>query len=159
MDDDGTHPKMLNENDAAPDFELTNDEGSKIRLSELRGRKVVLFFYPRANTPGCTTEACEFRDHYPQFTVEGATVFGISPDDVETIRAFRRKFTLPFQLLADPDHQVAEQYGVWKEKSMYGKKFWGVARTTFLIDENGRIARVFGKVKPKGHASEVLAQL
>jgi thioredoxin-dependent peroxiredoxin len=150
---------MVQIGDRAPEFELTADDGSKIRLSDLTGQKVVLFFYPRADTSGCTTEACEFRDHHPQFETEGAVVLGISPDETDALRAFKRKYDLPYHLLADPHHQVAEVYGVWKEKSMYGKKFWGVERTTFLIDEGGRIARIFGKVKPKGHAGAVLAEL
>ena len=150
---------MLKENDAAPDFELPADDGEPVRLSALRGRRVVLYFYPRADTPGCTTEACEFRDLHPQLSAEGAVVLGVSPDPVEAVRKFREKFDLPFHLLADADHAVAEAYGVWKEKSMYGKKYWGVERTTFLIDEQGRIARVHHKVKPEGHAREVLGEL
>jgi thioredoxin-dependent peroxiredoxin len=150
---------VLTENDPAPEFELTADDGSTVRLADLRGQKVVLFFYPRADTPGCTIEACEFRDRVENFEASGAVVLGISPDPVKAVRKFREKHGLTFRLLADEDHQVAERYGVWGEKSMYGKKYWGVDRTTFVIDEEGRIARVFEKVKPQGHAEEVLAQL
>jgi thioredoxin-dependent peroxiredoxin len=150
---------MLNQNDEAPDFALSADDGSTIRLSDLRGSKVVLFFYPKADTPGCTTEACEFRDRHEDFQAEGAVVLGISPDPQTAVRKFREKHGLTFRLLADADHEVAERYGVWKEKSMYGKMYWGAERTTFVIDEDGRIAKVFEKVKPKGHAEEVLAQL
>lgn len=146
----------LQENDLAPDFELTADDGSQVRLSNLRGNRVILFFYPRADTPGCTTEACEFRDLTPQIQEKGAVVLGISPDPVDAVRKFREKFNLPFRLLADSDHAIAEAYGVWGEKSMYGKTYMGVERTTFLIDEEGRIARIFRKVSPKGHAEEVL---
>ena len=147
------------EGSLAPDFELTADDGSAVRLSELRGRKVILFFYPRADTPGCTVEACEFRDHDEQFEGRGAVVLGISPDPVKAVRAFREKFALPYRLLADADHEVAERYGVWKEKSRYGKVYWGVERTTFVIDEEGRVERVFARVKPEGHATQVLEGL
>lgn len=149
----------LSENDLAPDFAVPADDGSTVRLSELRGRRVILFFYPRADTPGCTTEACEFRDLTPQIEARGAVVLGISPDPVEDVRKFREKFQLPYRLLADADHQVAEAYGVWQEKSMYGKKYWGVERSTFLIDEQGRIEQVFRKVAPKGHAASVLGEI
>lgn len=150
---------MVDEQQMAPDFKVEADDGSTVRLSDFRGRKVVLFFYPRADTPGCTIEACEFRDTSPQLEVQGAVVLGISPDEVEAVRSFRGKLGLPFPLLADADHAVAEAYGVWSEKSMFGKNFMGVDRTTFLIDENGRVARVFRKVKPEGHAEEVLSEL
>jgi peroxiredoxin Q/BCP len=142
--------------DLAPDFTLPADDGSEVRLSGLRGRRVVLFFYPRADTPGCTTEACEFRDLHPRFEERDAVVLGISPDPVEEVRKFRDKFGFPYRLLADADHRVAEEYGVWKEKSMYGKLYWGVERSTFVIDEQGRIASAHRKVKPEGHAEAVL---
>ncbi len=147
---------MLKPNDIAPDFELQADDGSTVRLSDLRGRKVVLYFYPKDDTPGCTIEACEFRDRNQDLAASGAVVLGVSPDTVESHRKFRDKYGLDFRLLADTDHRVAEAYGVWQQKSMYGRKYWGVARTTFLIDEEGRLARVFEKVKPAGHAAEVL---
>jgi thioredoxin-dependent peroxiredoxin len=150
---------MPNENDLAPDFELTADDGSTVRLSDLRGQKVILFFYPKANTSGCTVEACEFRDRQPDIQEQGAVILGISPDAVKAQAKFRADFDLPYRLLADADHSVAEDYDVWKEKSMYGKKYMGVDRTTFLIDEEGRIAKVFRKVKPQGHAQEVLQAL
>jgi peroxiredoxin Q/BCP len=150
---------MLQENDPAPDFTLTADDGSTVRLSELRGRKVILYFYPRADTPGCTVEACEFRDALPRIEEEGAVVLGISPDPVKDLAKFRDKYDLNFRLLADEDHQAAEEYGVWKEKSMFGKKYMGVERSTFVIDEEGRIARAFHQVKPQGHAAEVLQEL
>lgn len=143
----------------APDFTLTADDGSAIRLSELRGKRVILFFFPRADTPGCTVEACEFRDLSPQISEKGAVVLGISPDPVKDVRAFREKFALPFRLLADADHSVAEAYGVWAEKKMFGKTFMGVARTTFLIDADGVVERVYEEVRPEGHAAEVLSGL
>ena len=152
-------PTMLSETEVAPDFTLLGNAGQPIRLSDLRGRRVVLFFYPRADTPGCTVEACEFRDRGDEFDAQGAVILGISPDPVGDIRAFREKFQLPYRLLADPDHEIAQLYGVWKEKSMYGRTFWGVERTTFVIDEQGRITKVFRKVKPRGHAGEVLEGL
>lgn len=150
---------MVQPGDQAPDFSLPADDGSTVRLADLRGRKVVLYFYPKDDTPGCTTEACEFRDALPRIDADGAVVLGVSPDSVDSHRKFRNKYDLNFRLLADTDHAVAEAYGVWKEKTMYGRTFWGVERTTFIIDENGRIAKVFGKVKPAGHAEEVLAAL
>lgn len=149
----------LQENDLAPDFELAADDGSRVRLSDLRGRRVILYFYPRADTPGCTTEACEFRDLTPRIQDKGAVVLGISPDPVDAVRKFRDKFDLPFRLLADEDHAIAEAYGVWGEKTMFGKKYMGVLRSTFLIDESGQIARVYRKVVPEGHAEEVLGAL
>ncbi len=150
---------MLEENDLAPDFALRADDGSTVRLSKLHGHKVILFFYPRADTPGCTVEACEFRDLQPQAVEHDAVILGISPDPVEELRKFRDKFDLNYRLLSDEDHQVAEAYGVWKEKSMYGKTYMGVERSTFVIDEQGRIARAYRKVKPEGHAAEVVAGL
>lgn len=150
---------MLKEKDLAPDFELPADDGTSLRLADLRGKTVVLFFYPRADTPGCTTEACGFRDLYPDIEVRGAEVLGISPDPVDAVRKFKEKFNLPFRLLADAEHAVAESYGVWQEKQMFGKKFMGVARTTFVIDPEGRIERVYRRVDPEGHAAEVLQRL
>lgn len=144
------------ENEEAPDFELTADDGSTVRLKDLRGRKVVLYFYPADDTPGCTTQACELRDRAGEFDARGAVVLGVSPDSVESHAKFRDKYGLNFRLLADDGHAVAEQYGVWKEKNMYGRKFWGVERTTFVIDEQGRIQKVLPRVKPAEHAGRVL---
>jgi peroxiredoxin Q/BCP len=143
----------------APDFTLPSDQGDSVSLKSLRGSPVVLYFYPKDDTSGCTTEACEFRDAWSDVKASGATLFGVSPDGVKSHRKFRDKFNLPFPLLADEDHTVAEAYGVWGEKSMYGRKYMGILRTTFIIDAKGRIARVFEKVKPAGHADEVLSAL
>lgn len=147
---------MLNENDVAPDFTLESDTGEQVSLSSFRGRKVVLYFYPKDDTSGCTTQACELRDHVGEFDSRGAAILGVSPDPVQSHRKFRDKYQLPFTLLADVDHQVAEQYGVWKEKSMYGRKYWGNERTTFVIDEQGRVAKVLPNVKPKEHVGQLL---
>lgn len=143
----------------APDFTLPSDEGTTVSLKSLRGSPVVLYFYPKDDTSGCTTEACEFRDAWADVKASGARLYGVSPDGVKSHEKFRAKFDLPFPLLADEDHTVAEAYGAWGEKSMYGRKYMGILRTTFIIDEKGRIARVFEKVKPAGHADEVLAAL
>ena len=139
----------------APDFTLQSDEGKQVSLKALRGAPVVLYFYPKDDTSGCTTEACEFRDLFPRFEAGGAVVLGVSPDDVKSHVKFKKKYGLPFTLLADTEKEAAQAYGVWKEKSMYGRKYMGVERTTFLIDANGKVARVFEKVKPAGHAAEV----
>jgi thioredoxin-dependent peroxiredoxin len=144
------------EGEVAPDFELPADDGTRIRLSDLRGRKVVLYFYPKDDTPGCTAQACDLRDHIAEFDTRGALVFGISADDVNSHVRFRNKFELPFRLLADTDHRVAEQYGVWKQKSMFGVKFWGIERTSFVIDEHGRVATVLPRVKAGEHLGRVL---
>jgi thioredoxin-dependent peroxiredoxin len=149
---------MPKENEMAPDFELQADDGSTVRLSDLRGRKVVLYFYPKDNTPGCTKQACELRDRFGELQ-ERAEILGVSPDSVQKHQRFREKYGLPFRLLADTEHEVAEAYGVWKRKSMFGKKYWGNERTTFVIDEEGRIARVFPQVKPDAHAELVLEAL
>ena len=149
----------LKEDDIAPEFTLTADDGSTVQLADLRGQRVILFFYPHADTPGCTIEACEFRDLSPQIQEKGAVVLGLSPDTVEDVRKFRKKFSLPYKLLADADHEVAEMYGVWKEKTNFGVTRMGVERTTFLVNEEGRIARIFSKVKPEGHAGEVLQEI
>ncbi len=143
----------------APAFSLPTDTGETVSLESLRGKPVVLFFYPKDDTPGCTTEACEFRDSWKAVQRTGAVVLGVSPDGVDSHRRFREKFSLPFPLLADQDHAVAEAYGAWGEKSMYGKKYYGVLRTTFIIDPAGSVRRVFEKVKPVGHAAEVLEAL
>jgi peroxiredoxin Q/BCP len=139
----------------APDFTLDTDAGTPLTLSALRGRPVVLFFYPRDNTPGCTLEACSFRDALPRFDTLGATVLGISPDTARKHANFRKKFNLSYPLLADVGHAVAEQYGVWAQKTFWGRKYWGVERTTFVVDRDGRIAHVFEKVNPLGHAAQV----
>ncbi len=148
---------MVNEGDAAPEFELPSDDGSRVRLAELRGKTVVLYFYPKDDTKGCTVEACEFRDALPDFDDRGAVILGVSPDAVASHERFRDKYDLNFPLLADEDHAVAEAYGVWKEKSMYGRTYWGIERSTFLIDGEGVIRKIWRKVKPRGHAEAVAA--
>jgi thioredoxin-dependent peroxiredoxin len=150
---------MLQENDTAPAFELRADDGSTVRLSDYRGRKVVLFFYPRASTPGCTIEACEFRDRLPDFSSRDAVVFGVSPDPVEELVTFRDEQRLSYRLLSDPDHSTAEAYGVWKEKTNFGRTYMGVERSTFVIDEEGRVAKAYRRVSPEGHAAEVLSEI
>jgi peroxiredoxin Q/BCP len=150
---------VIAEHTAAPDFTVVTDDGSKLKLSSLRGRNVVLYFYPKDDTPGCTVEACELRDAFPRFSKTGAVILGVSPDGVVSHQKFKKKFELPFTLLADTDHAIAEAYGVWVEKSMYGKKYMGVQRATFVIDKKGSVAKVYPKVKPEGHAAEVEAEL
>ena len=150
---------MLAEGDPAPDFTLPDQGGRDVSLAELRGQTVVLYFYPRADTPGCTTQACGVRDHSADYERAGARVIGISPDTVEAVAKFDDKFSLGFTLLADADHAVADAYGTWVEKSMYGKKYMGVQRATFVIDPEGRIAKVFPKVSPKTHDEVVLDAL
>jgi len=140
----------------APAFTLTADDGSKVRLSALKGAPVVLYFYPRDDTPGCTREACAFRDRKAEIENLGATVLGVSPDTVERHVKFRHKYDLNFRLLADPDHKVAEKYGAWREKNMYGKKKMGIQRSTFLIDANGKVAKVWQRVKVDGHDDQVI---
>lgn len=149
----------VREGDTAPAFDLPSDEGSRVRLSGLKGKKVVLFFYPKDNTSGCTTEACEFRDELHRFEAENVAVLGVSPDPVASHGKFKAKYDLNFPLLADEDHAVADAYGVWKEKSMYGRTYWGVERSTFLIDEAGMVARAWRRVRPKGHAEVVAGAL
>jgi peroxiredoxin Q/BCP len=145
--------------DLAPEVELTDETGTIHRLADQRGRWTILYFYPKDDTPGCTVEACEFRDANETIHERGADVWGVSPQGAASKRAFREKFDLPFILLADEDHQVAEAYGSWVEKENYGKKYFGVARRTFLIGPDGRVARTWPKVKPEGHAAEVLEAL
>lgn len=143
----------------APPVALPGDDGTVHDLAERRGRWTVLYFYPKDDTPGCTTEACEFRDHDAAFAERDVVVWGVSPQGAASKQAFRAKYDLPFTLLADEDHAVAEAYGVWVEKQNYGKTYMGVARTTLLIDPDGKVAHVWTKVKPEGHAAEVLAAL
>lgn len=145
--------------DPAPDVALPDETGTVHHLTDQRGRWTVLYFYPTDDTPGCTVEACEFRDQNDTIRERGADVWGISPQGAASKRKFREKFGLPFTLLADEGHAVAEAYGSWVEKRNYGKTYWGTARNTFLIDPDGRVARVWQKVKPEGHAGEVLAAL
>ena len=150
---------MLSEGDKAPDFALPDQNGETVKLKDLRGETVVLYFYPRADTPGCTTQACGVRDRRADYEAAGARVIGVSPDEVKAIDKFAGKYDLGFTLLADADHAVAEKYGAWVEKSMYGRKYMGVARATFIIDPKGRIAKVFPKVQPKKHDDLVLKAL
>jgi peroxiredoxin Q/BCP len=150
---------MLAAGQDAPDFTLPDQDGEELALSDLRGQIVVLYFYPRADTPGCTIQACGVRDRGPEYEAAEARVIGVSPDSVEDVRKFAAKFDLEFTLLADADHAVADAYGTWGEKSMYGKKYMGVQRATFLIDAEGKIAKVFPKVSPKTHDDVVLAAL
>jgi thioredoxin-dependent peroxiredoxin len=150
---------VIEEGTPAPDFELGADDGGRVRLSELRGRPVVLYFYPKDDTPGCTAQACEIRDEYAEFRERGAVVLGVSPDDEASHARFKSKHGLPFALLADPDHKVAEQYGVWGEREYRGKKYMGINRSTFVIDPGGQVAKALYGVKPQGHAEKVLAAL
>ena len=150
---------MLKAGDKAPPFSLQSDSGKKIALKDLKGQPVVLYFYPKDDTTGCTVEACEFRASWDDVQGAGAALLGLSPDGVASHLKFKQKYDLPFPLLADEDHAVARAYGVWGEKSMYGRKYQGILRTTFVIDKAGRIAKVFEKVKPKGHAAQVLEAL
>ena len=143
----------------APDFTVMDDQGEKVKLADLKGKKVVLYFYPKDDTPGCTKEACAFRDGIDKIKKRGAVVLGVSADSVESHKKFKSKFDLNFPLLADSDKKMVEAYGVWKEKSMYGKKYMGIERTTFVIDENGKIAHIFPKVKVDQHYDEVLEAL
>jgi peroxiredoxin Q/BCP len=141
--------------DKAPDFSLPADDGTTVTLDSLAGKNVVLFFYPKDDTPGCTKEACGFRDAFPTFGGINAEVLGVSPDSIQSHRKFKQKYELPYRLLSDEGHTLADAYGVWKEKSMYGLKFMGIERTTVIIDRKGRVARIFPKVKVPGHVQEV----
>jgi thioredoxin-dependent peroxiredoxin len=150
---------MLSEGDAAPDFTLPDQQGNEVTLSDLRGETVVLYFYPRADTPGCTTQACGVRDRGGEYRKAGARVIGVSPDEVAALQKFAGKYDLDFTLLADSDHAVAEAYGAWGEKSMYGKKYLGVIRSTVIVGPDGKVARVFPKVQPKKHDDLILKAL
>lgn len=150
---------MLETGSEAPDFTLEDDEGRKVSLSSFKGKTVVLYFYPKDDTPGCTKEACGFRDAYDDFLAKGAAVVGVSPDKASSHARFKSRHGLPFVLLADPEHAVLSAYGAWGEKSMYGKKYEGVLRSTVVIGPDGVIRRVFPKVSPEGHAAEILSAL
>jgi thioredoxin-dependent peroxiredoxin len=150
---------VIEEGTQAPDFDLATDDGRRVRLSDLRGRPVVLYFYPKDDTPGCTKQACEIRDVWGEFRERGATVLGVSPDDESSHAAFKSKYSLPFTLLADPDHVVADQYGTWGEREFAGRKYFGINRSTFVIDQEGRVAKALYGVKPQGHAEKVLEAL
>jgi peroxiredoxin Q/BCP len=150
---------MVEEGKQAPDFELTSDSGERVRLSALRGQPVVLYFYPKDDTPGCTAQACGIRDAWGEFERRGAVVLGVSRDDETSHLKFKEKYGLPFPLLADTDHTVADDYGVWVEKTNYGKTYMGIERSTFVIDADGNVAKVMRRVKPDTHADDVLAAL
>jgi peroxiredoxin Q/BCP len=150
---------MLQEGDKAPDFKAVTDAGETVSLKDLRGKKVVLYFYPKDNTSGCTKEACDFRDNMARVKRKGALVYGVSPDSEKSHQNFKTKYDLNFPLIVDSSKEIAEAYGVWKEKSMYGRKFMGIERSTFLIDEQGKIEKIWRKVKVTGHVDEVLEAL
>jgi peroxiredoxin Q/BCP len=150
---------MIEVGENAPDFELPDQDGRAVRLEDFRGQRVVVYFYPKADTPGCTTQACGVRDRKADYAQAGAVVLGVSPDPVAKVQKFHEKYSLDFPLLADEDHSVAEAYGVWVEKSMYGRKYFGNERTTFIVDSEGKIAKVLRKVKPAEHDEQVLAAL
>jgi peroxiredoxin Q/BCP len=150
---------MLEVGKKAPDFSLYNQDEIKISLKNYLGKKVVLYFYPKDDTSGCTKEACSFRDDFPKFSKIDAVILGVSPDSVKSHKKFSEKYSLVFDLLADEEKKILEKYGVWKEKSMYGRKYMGVVRTTFIIDEKGKIKKIFDKVKVDGHNTEVLETL
>jgi peroxiredoxin Q/BCP len=150
---------MLEKKYQVPDFELPDENGKLHKLSDYLGQYVLLYFYPKDDTPGCTTEACEFRDDYAEYDKAGVVILGVSPDSPKSHKKFKEKYNLPFVLLADEDHQVCEIYGVWGKKSMYGKEYNGVLRTTFLIDKEGKLVEIFEKVKPKGHSQQILSIL
>ena len=150
---------MVEEGKLAPDFEATTEAGERVKLSDFRGKSVVLYFYPRDDTPGCTLEACAFRDTISEFEQRGAVVLGVSPDDEASHVRFKEKYELPFTLIADPEHSVAEKYGVWGEKNYAGKKYMGISRTTFVIGPDGNLVKAMHNVKPDGHAEKVLEAL
>ena len=146
----------IKEGDKAPVFESTDQDGNPVKLSDFKGKKVVLYFYPKDDTPGCTAEACNLRDNYAQFTAKGYEIFGVSSDSEKSHKKFIDKYDLPFRLLADVDKSIHELYGTWVEKSMYGRKYMGTARVTFIIDENGMIEKIIEKVKTKDHTAQIL---
>jgi peroxiredoxin Q/BCP len=150
---------MISEGQPAPDLELESDTGERVKLADFRGKTVVLYFYPKDDTPGCTTEACEFRDTYDRFREQGVEVIGVSPDPVKSHQKFKSKHELPFPLLADPEHKLAEAYGVWGEKKYMGRKYMGINRSTFVIDPEGKVAKAMVGIKPAGHAAQILEQL
>ncbi|HKB84974.1 MAG TPA: thioredoxin-dependent thiol peroxidase [Ignavibacteriaceae bacterium] len=150
---------MVEEGMKAPDFSLQNQDGETISLKDFKGKNIILYFYPKDNTSGCTKEACNFRDEFPKFKNVDAVILGVSPDSVKSHKKFADKYDLPFNLLSDEDRDVIETYGVWKEKSMYGRKYMGVERTTVVIDVNGKIKKIFPKVKVDGHNEELLVAL
>lgn len=143
----------------APAFSLKNADGKTVKLSDFKGKKVVIYFYPKDMTPGCTTEACAFRDDYAQLKKRNVEILGVSADDEKSHQKFAEKYSLPFPLLSDPDHSMIEKYGAWGEKSMYGKKYMGIKRMTYIIDEDGKVAHVFAKVKPETHSREVIEKV
>ena len=149
--------KMIQKKTKAPDFNLLDEDGNSHTLSEYKGTPLILYFYPKDNTPGCTTEACNFRDDYSAYEKAKVTILGVSPDSVKSHKKFKEKYQLPFTLLSDPDHTVCEAYGVWAEKQMMGKKYMGILRTTFVINKDGVVEKVFEGVKPSEHSKEVLA--
>lgn len=151
--------QKINVGDVAPDFELTSDTGEPVKLSDFRGKRVILYFYPKDDTSGCTTQACSFRDAYPTIEEKNAIVLGVSPDSVKSHQKFKTKHELPFMLLVDDQHTVAEAYGVWAEKSMYGKKYMGIERSHFVIDEEGKVIQAEVKVKAKESAEKAMAAL
>jgi peroxiredoxin Q/BCP len=150
---------VVSEGEPAPDFTATTDAGERVSLSDFRGKPVVLYFYPKDDTPGCTTQACGIRDAYAEFERLGAVVLGVSPDTEASHVKFREKYGLPFTLIADPEHEIAERYGMWGEKKYMGKTYWGVSRSTFVVAPDGTVVKVFHKVKPDTHADDVLAAL
>jgi thioredoxin-dependent peroxiredoxin len=150
---------MIAEGDRAPDFTLPDQDGREVSLSDFAGKSVVLYFYPKADTPGCTTQACSIRDRSGEYEAAGAVVIGVSPDSVDAVKKFHDKYSLNFTLLADADHAVAERFGTWTEKTNYGKTYWGVQRSTFIVDGDGTVVRVFPKVSPKTHDDVLLEAL
>lgn len=148
---------MIPENSVAPDFDLLDETGTSLRLSDYHGKDVVLYFYPKDDTPGCTTEACAFRDDYGDYEKAGVVILGVSADSPKSHAKFKEKYGLPFTLLSDEDHKVCEQYGVWAKKKMIGREYMGILRTTYLISKDGVVKKVFENVKPAGHSSEILA--